>query len=99
MPFNLMCGRMIGATKSSPKGHICVWNANLCTKGKGKFWFGDLDLTTDVEQLQLVAQEQGEDVFVLREMDARFHNESSPKFENAVARIEPDGQFHMLERQ
>lgn len=99
MPFDLRCGRMIAATKSSPKGHICVWNANLCTKSKGKFWYGDLDLTKDIKQLKLAASEQAEDVFVLCEMDARFGNEASPKFENAVARIEPGGQFYMLERQ
>ena len=98
MPFNLYKGRMISGTKTSPKGHVCVFNANLCTKSKGKFWFGDIDLTDDIEQLKLAAQEQGEDVYVLREIDARFQNEATPKFENAVARIEPTGHFHMLDR-
>lgn len=73
-----------------------MFNANLCTKGKGKFWFGDLNLTRDVEQLKLAAKERGEDVYVLREIDARFQNEANPRFENAVARIEPSGHFHML---
>lgn len=98
MPFNLYLGRMISGSKTAPKGHVCVFNANLCTKGKGKFWFGDIDLTTDVEQLKLAAKEQGEDVYVLRERDARFTNEASPLFENAVARIEPDGSFHLLDK-
>jgi hypothetical protein len=100
MPFNLYCGRMISGSKSAPKGHVCVFNANLCTKSKGKFWFGDLDLSEprDQEQLKLVAHEKGEDVYVLREMDARFRNEEKPLFENAVARITPTGQIHMAER-
>lgn len=96
MPFDLMLGRMINSTKTSPKGEICVFNANLVTKGKDKFWFGDLNLTRDVEQLKLAAKERGEDVYVLREIDARFQNEAKPRFENAVARIEPSGHFHML---
>lgn len=99
MPFDLRCGRMISGSKISPKGERCVWNANLCTKSKGKFWFGDLNLVRDLEQLQLAAFEQGESVYVLREIDARFQNEASPRFENAVAKIEPSGHLHMLERQ
>ena len=98
MPFDLMCGRMISGSKIAPKGEVCVWNANLCTKTKGKFWFGDLNLTKDIEQLKLAAQEKGENVYVLREMDARFQTEASPRFENAVAKIDPAGGFHMLER-
>lgn len=98
MPFTLFSGRILSASKTAPKGEVCVFNANLCTKSKGKFWFGDLNLTRDVEQLKLAAQEQGEDVYVLREKDARFTTEANPRFENAVARIEPSGHFHMLER-
>lgn len=95
MTFNLRIGRMISASKIAPKGEVCVFNANLCTKKKGKFWFGDLNLAHDIEQLKLAAAEQGEDVYVLREKDARFHNEAQPLFENAVARIEPNGNVHM----
>lgn len=84
---------MISGSKTGPKGHVCVFNANLCTKGKGKFWFGDIDLTDDIEQLKMAAQDQGEDVYVLREIDARFHNEASPLFENAVAIISPAGEI------
>lgn len=97
MPFNLNLGRMISGSKTAPKGHFCVFNANLCTKGGGKFWFGDVDLTDDAEQLKMAAKERGEDVYVLRERDARFTNEAKPLFENAVARIEPSGEIHMLE--
>jgi hypothetical protein len=96
MTFKLFAGRMISSSKTSPKGHVCVFNANLCTKSKGKFWFGDLDLTDDIEQLRIAASEQGENVYVLREMDARFRNEAEPKFENAIACIEPNGNFHFL---
>lgn len=90
--FNRL-GRMISGSKQSPKGHVCVFNANLCTKADGKFWFGDIDLTDDAADLKKLAAEKGCDIFVLREMDARFTNEASPKFKNAVARITPAGEI------
>lgn len=87
--FDLRMGRMISGSKTAPKGHICVFNANLCTKA-GKFWFGDLDLTEDKDKLQVLADEKGETIYVLREKDARFQNEAKPLLENAVAVIEPN---------
>jgi hypothetical protein len=84
-------GRMISGSKTAPKGHVCVFNANICTKSKGKIWFGDLDLTMDVEHLKKLAAKEGETIFVLRERDARFDNEAKPLLANAVARYEPDG--------
>jgi hypothetical protein len=84
-------GRMISASKTAPKGHICVFNANICTKTKGKIWFGDLDLTADVEKLKGLATKEGETIFILREKDARFQNETKPLFENAVAEFDPYG--------
>ena len=97
MPFKLFEGRMLSGSKTSPKGHLCIFNANLCTKSKGKFWFGDIDLMDDLERLTLAAHEQGEDVYVLRERDARFQTADKPAFENAVARIEPSGHFHEMD--
>ena len=82
---------MLNGSKKEPKGHICVWNANVCTKSKGKIWFGDIDLTVDVEDLKRLAAKEGEEVFVLREMDARFRNEAAPLFSRAVGRITPRG--------
>jgi len=81
-------GRMISGNKRGPEGHYCVFNANVCIKSKGKIWFGDLDLTSDMPDLERLANEVGESVYVLYEMDARFQNESSPLYENAVAVIE-----------
>ena len=89
--FDLRCGRMISGSKIAPKGHVCVFNANLCTKSGGKFWFGDIDLTDDGEKLKALAAEKGEDIYVLRERDARFTNEAKPLLENAVAIVTPAG--------
>lgn len=80
-------GRMISASKIGPKGHVCVFNANVCSKSRGKFWFGDLDLMADAAELEKLAAEEGEDIYVLREMDARFDSEASPRFDRAVAVI------------
>ena len=81
-------GRMTSGTKTAPKGHTCVFNANICTKTYGKIWFGDLNLTTDADRLKELASMVGEEIYVLREHDARFENEVKPKFENAVATYE-----------
>lgn len=86
--FNSM-GRMLSGTKISRKGEICVYNANVCLKSVGKIWFGDLDLARDAEDLKRLPNEKGETVYVLREMDARFKNESAPKFDKAVATFAP----------
>lgn len=85
-PFRFFSlGRMISGNKTGPKGHVCVFNANICAKSKGKIWFGDLDLTADAEMLRKYAAEVGEDLYILREMDARFTHEAAPLYENAVA--------------
>jgi hypothetical protein len=85
-------GRMISGSKRAPEGHVCVFNANVCLRSEGKIWFGDLDLTTDAEDLKRLAAEKGEDVYVLRERDARFTNEAAPLFGEAVARYTPTGE-------
>jgi hypothetical protein len=84
-------GRMISGSKTAPKGHFCVFNANVCTKSRGKIWFGDLDITDDAADLQRLAETMGEDIYVLREVDGRFRNETNPLLHKAVARITPDG--------
>ena len=87
---HLRIGRMISASKTGPKGHVCVFNANLCIKSQGKVWFGDVDLTADADKLKAMATGAGEALYVLREMDARFLNEEKPLYQNAVAVIQPD---------
>lgn len=82
-------GRMIGGSKSGYMAkhphHIVVFNANICTKSQGKIWYGDLDLSLDGMWLVDYRKQVGEDLFILYEMDARFENETKPKFDSAVA--------------
>lgn len=90
-------GRMISFGKQAPAGHLCVWNANVCTRSGGKIWFGDLDLNTDEKDLLALAAKLGEQVYVLRESDARFTTEAAPRFENAVRIYTPDGHVRLEE--
>lgn len=88
-------GRMMSGSKRGPKGHVCVWNANVLSKSRGKFWFGDLDLTADADELKALAAKEGEPIYVLSEKDARFTNEANPIWENAVSIIYPDGKMEI----
>lgn len=76
----LQMGRMIAASKSTYcKQHpddFVIFNANVITKKHGKVWFGDLNLTEDFESLKNVADQIGEDLYVLMEGDARFGYEN-----------------------
>jgi hypothetical protein len=76
----LRVGRMISGSKSSyreryPDHEIC-FNANIFSLQQGKIWYGDLDLTLDSEKLDRIAESLGEKLYVVREMDGRFENES-----------------------
>ena len=78
----LHLGRMISSSKSSywksfPDHHI-VFNGNIITKEDGKIWHGDLDLTVDADTLKKIAKELGKELFVVREMNARFGAEKDP---------------------
>lgn len=76
-------GRMISSSKTAPKGHLCVWNGNIIIDGR-KVWYGDIDVTKQAKSLAKLAKEIGKDVYVLREMDARFDNEANPDLSRAV---------------
>lgn len=80
-------GRMISGSKSGYKdsypNHLTIFNSNICTE-HGKVWHGDIDLTLSKDILTDLANEIGQDLYVLYEMDARFENENAPLLENAV---------------
>lgn len=76
--YNFFCGRMMSGSKRSPKGQLCVWNANVISPSYGKIWFGDLNLTKDEGDLRQIAHELGEPIYVLRERDCRFNTENDP---------------------
>ena len=74
----LAMGHMISYSKSeyrkrNPENEV-YFNANIFTEF-GKVWWGDIDLTISGEALQSVANETGEKLYVLREMDGRFEHE------------------------
>lgn len=71
-------GRLIASSKSSYRnfypGHTVYFNANIFTLENGKVWYGDVDLTIDLESLQKIANQIKKDLYVLTEMDGRFEN-------------------------
>jgi len=74
-------GRMVSASKSAyrdayPENDV-LFNANIFILGKGKVWWGDIDLTRDWHTLEVIASTLGKSLFVLREMDGRFEWEES----------------------
>jgi hypothetical protein len=74
-------GRMVGGSKSRyrdryPDNEV-YFNANIIVESLGKIWFGDLDITTDKCFLEELANEIDEDLYIVREHDARFDNEES----------------------
>ena len=56
--------------------HKVVFNANIFSEKQGKIWYGDLDLDIDSNNIQAVANELEEDLYILREADGRFENEN-----------------------
>ena len=94
-------GRMISMSKSayvdSKKTSVPIFNANICTKESGKIWFGDLDVTLDKEKLSALATGMGQDIYVLRELDARFENEEHPRLDQFVIVFKADGTWKLNE--
>jgi hypothetical protein len=76
---HLRIGRMISGSKSGYReqhpDNVVVFNANIITELRNKIFYGDLDLTVDIDNLTTIAKALGEPLYVLREMDARFENE------------------------
>jgi len=88
-------GRLVSQSKSDyrqkyPDNDV-YFNANIFILGEGKVWYGDLDLTRDLEKLKTISSEIGKPLFVLREMDGRFDSSElqDPQIiKRAVGKIE-----------
>lgn len=78
----LMMGRMIAMSKSNyckeHQGEFVIFNANILTKTHGKVWYGDINVTLDFDNLKNIADQLGEDLYILMEGDARFGYENQP---------------------
>ena len=77
---NLINGRLLSMSKSTYRNQFpdnkVYFNANIFLLGEGKVWFGDIDITRDIDVLESISAELGKDLYVLRESDGRFENES-----------------------
>lgn len=81
-------GRMISGSKSwyhsyYPK-NLVLFNSNIFVEGKGKVWYGDIDLTLDRDKLIEIANELGYTLYVLRELDGRFENDNRKDFKQVA---------------
>lgn len=89
-------GRLISSSKTMylirfPESRP-VFNANIIVNGI-KVWYGDIDLEKDEHELKNAAERIGENLYILREHDARFgtENDSQEELEKrAVETIEPE---------
>jgi len=74
----LMYGRLLSSSKSlyrnSHKNNIVYFNANIFLEDVGKVWYGDLDLTLDINILQKISNKLKKDLYILTELDGRFEN-------------------------
>jgi hypothetical protein len=72
----LEMGRIISQSKSTycqeHQGELVIFNANIITEKRKKIWYGDLNITLDFDNLKNVADQLGEDLYILLEGDARF---------------------------
>lgn len=84
-------GRMVGGSKSIYRydnpDHYVIFNANILTKNNGKVWYGDLDITLDLETLRELAKDLGQNIFIFYESDARFGKEENPDYAEAAVEI------------
>jgi hypothetical protein len=79
--FKLSMGRMISGSKSDYRerypDNLVIFNANVITKNGGKVWYGDLSFPPDTEIMQSICNKLRTNLYVIREMDARFENENA----------------------
>ena len=80
--FGLYDARMIGGSKTGyTQDHsddLIVFNANVLMAGRGKVWYGDLNLTKDYVMLKGIAETLNANLYVLWESDGRFGEENKP---------------------
>lgn len=94
-------GKMISGSKSgyhrNHPGNLVVFNANviLMESKPTKIWYGDLDLTLSLDKLKELSASIGQEIRVLREMDARFENEDMPLVNNFVLKVESGGSHEL----
>lgn len=94
-------GIMISGSKSgycnrNPK-NLAVFNSNLIVMEPTptKIWYGDIDLTLSLDKIKELSESIGQEIRVLREMDARFEHEEKPRIEAYVVRVEPNGNYEL----
>ena len=70
--------------------NIIIRRANILTKEQGRIWWGDLDLTLEMDDLKQLAKDINQEIWILREMDVSLRGRE-PDWDSFVFRIQPNG--------
>jgi hypothetical protein len=89
-------GRMLSASKGrytfNNPNNIVIFNANIFNSKKEKIWYGDLDLSSkDIDNINKLAIELKNTLYILREMDGRFEYKNNPKLKAAIYKTNKKG--------
>ena len=92
----MISGSKSGYSNRNPK-NLAVFNSNLIVMESTptKIWYGDIDLTLSLDKLKELAEAIGQEIRVLREMDARFEYDTKPRVEAYVVRVESNGNYEL----
>jgi hypothetical protein len=92
-------GAMISGSKSgycrNNPDNLPVFNSNVIAVIEGtpqKIWFGDIDITKSISKLEELARIMETEIYVLREMDARFEHEDKPVMNRFVIKVSHTGE-------
>jgi hypothetical protein len=85
-------GKLISASKGqyswdNPENFV-VFNANIVNAEGKKVWYGDIDITKQLDELIFISgQALGQEFYILPEMAARFENEQQPKLDEYLVKV------------
>lgn len=70
--------------------NIVIPRANILTKERGRIWWGDIDITSEMNDLKQLAKDLNEELWILREMDVSLRGQE-PNWNEFAFRIQPNG--------
>lgn len=89
-------GRLVDSSKTcytqKHPNNIVLFNANIFFDITGKVWYGDIDLTLDLDKLREIARKFKTDVVILGEHDGRFELHNRSDYDQVFAfKVTPSG--------
>jgi len=86
-------GRLLSNSKSAysnsyPDNKV-YFNGNIFDEAKNKIWFGDIDVTLEMDLLKKLANDLNEKIYITMEHPYRW--DGLKKIDEFVVTVEPDG--------